>query len=150
MPVFGRRMLKSYYNAHGQLTAIDTGLQAQWIKQAIADLKSDDMIYREIRLVDRSYENFVRMDYKVRGNCEIKFKDGSFLKMITHSSHDNPKIGDLACAINHKGLIYIHQGHNCGGTLRFIINRKIEVVRVDDFINQFYSDIDGSGWTLFR
>lgn len=150
MPLFGRSILKSQYNAHGELAPIDTSLQAKWIAQAVADLKREDVKYQEIFLVDRSYENFVRMEYKVSDNGVIKFKDGSFLKIITHSSHDNPKIGDMTCAINDKGRIYIHQGHNCGGIIRFMIDRKIDVVGVDDFINQFYSDIDGSTWTLFQ
>jgi hypothetical protein len=147
--LFGRAFLKSHIDVHGETLRIDTLQREAWISKTFSDLNNSDLTFPEVQLKDRSFENFIRLEYKVKGMGIIKFRDGSFLKIISSSSHDNPEVGDITCAMNHLGQTFIHRSHNCGGTLHFILNIKLRVNSVFDFIHYFYSAIDQSKWISY-
>ena len=66
-------------------------------------------------------------------NGMIRFMDGSWVCITSHSVHEEDGIGDLTLALTSKGEYYVNRGHCCMN-LSLVSNKK-EVATLDDFLS---------------
>lgn len=145
---FARSYFKSHVEVHGKTVSIDLKKRDAWIAQQIKNLsvRHIDTAYTIMTMRELIHEHFYQASYRLIDKGMIKFEDGSYLKMISTSSHTRSDIGDVTVAINEKGDVYINQGHICGRIIHFNTHQRDKVKTAADFITHFTCDTDDEPW----
>jgi hypothetical protein len=135
------------FTQHAGNNAINQRKRDRWVSKTVKHLKKSDVnaINHVIEPHLVELEQFYQLSYRLMGEGLIHFEDG-WAYLVSHSFHDNPKIGDITIGIDHTGQIYVSYGHVCGGIIHFITNKAVDVISPSDFFNHFTSDTDGMPW----
>ncbi len=136
-------------NGHREGADVSERQQNRWIRNSIRELKkfSPEKCQNPIepRVIELS--DYYRKSFRLAGGegC-ILFSNGDWIFMVSNSTHDNPRIGDITLAIDSNGRIYKNEGHVCGGIIHFVNNVKMETDTANCFFDHFKSDTDNMGW----
>lgn len=69
--------------------------------------------------------------YHPKKNGRIKFADGSWIILTSHSSHSEDGIGDVTLIKASDGKYYVNRGHVCA---TMIIRSKVKIKSLKDFL----------------
>jgi hypothetical protein len=96
-------------------------------------------------------DDFFQMSFRLNqdGGC-IFFPNGDWIYLVSHSWHEDARIGDLSLAIDSQKRIYYNDGHVCGGIIHFYIGFETQVNSSQDFFQLFMSDCDDCKWYLLE
>jgi hypothetical protein len=149
--LFGRSRLKNHFELHGKKITVNERKRNKWVQVTatkLRDTKNSDN-YQELVINEVSHEDYYKASYRLIGTGMIKFEDGSYLKLMSSSTHTNKKIGDITLAVNEQGDVYINQGHICGSIIHFeTIQRNLPKTALE-FLTNFTSDTDSEPWLLY-
>ena len=144
---------QAFTQSHAGQEIVETQ-RKRWIKKSVRQLKSDFSAMScenpiEPRVVD--IEGLYLKAYRLNGpeGC-IYFPNGDYIYLLAHSSHNDPKIGDVTLAIDRHKQIFINTGHVCGGIINFYIDTESEIISSQDFFELFMSDCDDCKWKKFN
>lgn len=94
------------------------------------------------------YKQYIKLD--VENISKLIFEDGSYLIFNSQSVYNDREIGDITLAINENNLVYMNDGHVCGGLINFIDLNKNKIKSSHDFIRYFKSETENKGWVILR
>jgi hypothetical protein len=146
--LFGRSHLKNHFELHGKKITVDEHKRNDWIRSAadmLRDTKNSD-IDHVLVMNELVHEDYYQASYRLIDKGLIKFEDGSYLKLMSTSTHTHKDIGDITLAVNQQGDVYINQGHICGRIIHFNTNQKELALTSATFLKNFTSDTDDEPW----
>lgn len=119
--------------------------QQEWILRNVEDIKNGVISFEEKDTLPQrisKYDGKTSYEFKLNSKGIIRFKNRSWVKMVSHSSHADKKIGDLTLVMTNKGEVFINRGHICGGTIRFYTHFKIRRLTVAKFLKHYLDETD--------
>ncbi|HRY34137.1 MAG TPA: hypothetical protein P5531_14320 [Bacteroidales bacterium] len=84
--------------------------------------------------------------YRLHGQGCIFFVDGSWVTLVSVSSHEDTAVGDITLARDDRGMFYQNDGHVCGGMIHFVIKNRTDIRTAADFFRDSRSDTDDKPW----
>ena len=111
----------------------------QWIKEKSAMLKKfkPNAVIAKAVISENEVTNGINLSVDINDKGYLVTKDSGWIYFITHSAHNNPKVGDITLAIDNSKNIFINEGHVCGGYASFRALNFKEVNSVSDFFQYF-------------
>lgn len=129
-------------------SVVDEQIRNHWVQQTLTYLAdpSNTNEFKRMEWKETHQEGNYQKSTRLVQNGILYFQDGSYLKMIAHSAHENPEIGDITLAMDSGGRMYVNTGHVCGGIIHFITHKKLSNCRIRHFVKHFVSDTDDQRW----
>jgi hypothetical protein len=120
----------------------------QWIKEKSAMLKKfkPNAVIAKAVISENEVTNGINLSVDINDKGYLVTKDSGWIYFITHSAHNNPKVGDITLAIDNSKNIFINEGHVCGGYASFRALNFKEVNSVSDFFQYFNSEEKNGQW----
>jgi len=139
---------KQNYAAH-KSAMIDTLKQKEWINNktqymidSLGFIEMEDLMPNIFDIPDGQ-----KISYKIFGKGRIRFVNNETILIYTHSSHENPEVGDISIAFTDDNNIFVNYGHICGGIIHFEHYSLILPENPEMFFQNFVSDTDDFKWT---
>jgi hypothetical protein len=120
----------------------------QWIKEQSAMLKKFKPTAATEKAVINENEvtNGINLSVDINYKGYLVTKDSGWIYFITHSAHNNPKVGDITLAIDNSKNIFMNEGHVCGGYVSFRALNFKEINSVSDFFQYFNCGDKNGEW----
>lgn len=129
---------------------IDESVRAAWKHDAISYLltvtPADFSNKIEFYESNRGYDAVLAFTLN-RNGC-VLFGENEWVCMISHSAHDNPKVGDIVLAVDSLSAIYQIETHICGGTAFFLGFDMSAPANTAEFFAKFKGDKVGRFWEM--
>jgi hypothetical protein len=133
---------------HNDVSLINKEARKLWKDSTVVILKNfhPDKAQEPTSVEVKEFDNSRILSVRVTGNAFIPMDRGKWVYIVSVSSHDSPETGDLSLAIDHRGNIWLNEGHVCGGIIHFETNRLKSLSNSRQFFRYFVSDTDSSPW----
>ena len=120
----------------------------KWVRQTRRVLKqiSPHTASERVPVWTQNIDGLIKQSYSVESAGLILFEADDWVYVALHSSHDNPKIGDVAIAIDQDGNQYYHLGHVCGGAIDYETTSEKLYTTSEEFFQHFEDSIDERSW----
>jgi hypothetical protein len=123
-----------------------------WIQAAAKDLmnKTPDSALQKTSVTELGIEDKIRLSVRVQKQAWIDLPGGNWIYIVTNSSHDDPKIGDVSVAIDNRQNLFYNDGHVCGGIIHFETTKLKKLNTGKEFFTNFVSDTDDMMWKKLK